>query len=35
VRDHSTGRKEEVKVQRDDAFTDEEEDYSTSEQVFF
>jgi hypothetical protein len=31
----STGRKEEVKVQRNDDFTHEEDDYSTSEWVFF
>jgi hypothetical protein len=35
VQDQSTGRKEEVKVQKDDESTDEEEDYSASEQVFF
>jgi hypothetical protein len=35
VKDQSIGRKKEVRVQRDDESTDEEEDYSTSEQVFF
>jgi hypothetical protein len=39
VRDHdeSTGKEEEVKIQKedDDEFTDEEEDYSASERVFF
>jgi hypothetical protein len=35
VQDHneSTGKKEEVIVQRDDEFTNEEEDYSTSEWI--
>jgi hypothetical protein len=35
VQDQSTGRKKEVRVQRDDESTDEEEDYSASEWVFF
>jgi hypothetical protein len=35
VQDQSTGRKEEVRVQKDDESTDEEEDYSASERVFF
>jgi hypothetical protein len=34
VQDQSMGRKEEVKVQRDDESTDEEEDYSASKRVF-
>jgi hypothetical protein len=35
VQDQSTCRKEETKVQRDDEFTNVEEYYSASEQVFF
>jgi hypothetical protein len=35
VQDQSIGKRKEVRVQRYDESTDEEEDYSTSEQVFF
>jgi hypothetical protein len=35
VQDQSTGKREEVIVQKDDESTDEEEDYSASERVFF
>jgi hypothetical protein len=35
VQDQSTGRKEELRVQKDDESTDEEEYYSTSEWIFF
>jgi len=35
VRDQSTVKKEEVRVQKNDKSTNEEEDYSASEWVFF
>ena len=35
VKDESTDRKKEVRVQRDDEYTDEDDDESTSEKEFF